>query len=34
MIVNKIQEVYAACKVFGHDVVRGILSFTGISVFC
>ena len=25
MIVNKIQEVYAACKVFGHDVVRGIL---------
>lgn len=24
MIVNKIQEVYAACKVFGHDVVRDI----------
>ena len=24
MIINKIQEVYAACKVFGHDVVRDI----------
>ena len=32
MIVNKIQEVYAACKVIGHDVVRGILMF--ISVIC
>ena len=24
MIINKIQEVYAACKVFGHDVVRDV----------
>ena len=21
MIIGKVQEVYAACKVFGHDVV-------------
>ena len=33
MIIGKLQEVYSACKVFGHDVVclKSLSSYCGYS---